>query len=102
MYVVEPFKVHVCLYNENVFSHSISLFGLAEDLCQRREEVPAAHPGAAEKGAQQLPGVTEARVQVTQRAAQRGTSTASRTRQVNDKLDIVESMSLVANLLSYN
>lgn len=38
------------------------MFGLAEDVHQRWEEVSAAHPGAAEEGAQQLPGVTEAGV----------------------------------------
>lgn len=55
---------------------STFLFCLAEDIYQRWEEVPAAHPGAAEEGAQQLPGVTEAGIQTTQGAAQRGNTTA--------------------------
>lgn len=40
-----------------------SSFEIVEDFYQRREEVPAAHPGAAEERAQQLPGVAEEGVQ---------------------------------------
>ena len=44
-----------------------------ENLHQRREEVPAAHPEPAEERAQQLPGVPEEGVQATEGAAEGGT-----------------------------
>lgn len=43
-----------------------------QDFYQRWKEISAAHSEPAEEGAQQLPGVSETRVQTTQGTAQRG------------------------------